>query len=229
MLVKHGASITNTYIYPFSSLPEKEIDKGIRSKEDKEQLRKELGIREERVIVSVGQYIFRKGFDTLLKALSNERNNVGVYIIGGKEPTQEYINIIKERRLKNVHFVDFQKKNELIKYYHVADLFVLPTRDDIWGLVINEAMACGLPVITTNQCVAGCELIKPFENGFLVDCEDIEDLSEKINYLLDDEERRKIMAQNNIQKMKGYSLEKMATEHYKIFMHLKDGRKENQI
>ena len=55
-----------------------------------------------------------------------------------------------------------------------------PTREDIWGLVINEALAAGLPVITTNRCGAGLELIKNNENGFLVNVEDIDELYEKI-------------------------------------------------
>ena len=44
----------------------------------------------------------------------------------------------------------------------------MPTREDIWGLVINEAMAYGLPIITTDNCLAGLELIKNEENGYII-------------------------------------------------------------
>ena len=52
-----------------------------------------------------------------------------------------------------------------------SDLFVLPTREDIWGLVINEAMSFGLPIITTRKCIAGTELITDGENGYLLEAD----------------------------------------------------------
>lgn len=60
----------------------------------------------------------------------------------------------------NIVFVEFKTKEDLIDYYRAADLFVLPTREDIWGLVVNEAMAAGTPVITTTNCGAGMEILK---------------------------------------------------------------------
>ena len=50
-------------------------------------------------------------------------------------------------------------------YYQAADMLVFPTREDIWGLVINEAMANGLPTVSTDKCVAALEMIKQGENG----------------------------------------------------------------
>ena len=79
---------------------------------------------------------------------------------------KEYINYISEHQLTNVFFFDFMNKELLFKYYQISDLFVLPTREDIWGLVINEAMANGLPIITTDKCVAGKELIN--DNGYII-------------------------------------------------------------
>ena len=62
--------------------------------------------------------------------------------------------------LKNVYFIPFQNSDIIELYFKAADLFVFPTREDIWGLVINEAMANALPIITTDRCVAGLELIE---------------------------------------------------------------------
>lgn len=221
-LINHGASEEKVYIYPFTSLSEAYIDKKVFPKSDKIALRKELGIKEDKIIITVGQYIHRKGFDVLLNAIDSSRIDIGVYIIGGSQPTNEYLEIIKKRKLKNIHFISFQKKTELIKYYHASDVFVLPTREDIWGLVINEAMACGLPVITTTRCVAGIELIKPGENGFLVDIDLVDELASKIIELLDSEASRIKMANNNLKKMKGYTLEKMAEIHCAVFRHIQE-------
>ena len=60
----------------------------------------------------------------------------------------------------------------------------MPTRSDTWGLVINEAMTFGLPVITTDMCVAGNALINDYENGFVVPTENFKILAEKIDYIL---------------------------------------------
>ena len=103
-------------------------------------------------------------------------------------------------KLENVHFIGFKSKEELKKYYKSADLFVLPTREDIWGLVINEAMSYGLPIITTNKCVAGVELINNDENGFIVSVEDSKSISKKINLLLDNEKLSESMSENNLKK-----------------------------
>ncbi|MDO5425085.1 MAG: glycosyltransferase, partial [Eubacteriales bacterium] len=110
--------------------------------------KEKIGIHEKKIVLAVGQYIYRKGFDILLKASEMLDSDIGIYIIGG-EPTKEYLQIIENYGLHNVHFAGFMNKKELSDYYKAADLFVLPTREDVWGLVINEALAYGLPIITT--------------------------------------------------------------------------------
>lgn len=122
-------------------------------------IKKELNITEDIVILFSGQFIPRKGIDILLKGSTNLPENVGVYIVGGK-PCLEYLSLVDELQLKNIHFIDFKTPIELSNYYQAADIYVLPTREDIWGLVINEAMAYGLPVITTTNCLSGTELIE---------------------------------------------------------------------
>lgn len=119
--------------------------------------------------------------------------------------------------LTNVHFINFKSKDELIKYYKASDLFVLPTRGDVWGLVINEAMAHGLPVITTDQCVAGIELIKNDENGFIIPVNDSGMLKRRIVEILENEQNAEKMSRENLKKIKGYTIEKMAVKHINIF------------
>ena len=50
----------------------------------------------------------------------------------------------------------------------ISDIFVLPTYTDVWGLVIIEALSCGIPIVTTNKCNAGLEFINDGINGFIV-------------------------------------------------------------
>lgn len=118
--------------------------------------------------------------------------------------------------LSNVHFVDFLGKDELREYYNATDLFVLMTRGDTWGLVINEAMANGLPVITTKRCVAGVELIKDGENGYIIDADDTNALVDKIETLRDNSILREQMAEANIKKMQTNTIDRIAKEHIKV-------------
>ena len=126
-LVHYGAKRERVSQYPFSSVFQKDIAKEITSAAEKELLRQELGIPEKKVLLSIGQFIHRKGFDILLRSAASLDGDTGIYIVGG-EPTEEYKAICEELGLSNVHFLTFMKKEKLVLYYKAADLFVLPTR-----------------------------------------------------------------------------------------------------
>ena len=205
----YGAPDSRLVYYPFASFYQRDILDRPKSPEEKKTIREELGVSEENVIVSVGRIIPSKGYDTLLDAVKELPERVGIYIVSGPA-TQELQMRMDGYGLKNVHFVEFMPKEQLWKYYQMADFLVLPTRYDSWGLFVNEAMANGLPVITTRQCAAGLELIVDGENGYLVNADDVPSLTEKINHLLSHPEEREKMAWNNIQKIQPYSFEQQA-------------------
>jgi len=213
-LAHYGADTNKVYVYPFSSIRQADVLAKPISKEQKREIRSKLRIAEQKMILTVAQFIHRKGIDILLRSCENLDNNTGIYIVGGK-PSEEYIRMKEELNLNNVHFVDFMKKEELSEYYQAADLFVLPTREDIWGLVVNEAMAHGLPVITTDRCVAGLEMISNEENGKIVRTNDVQQLKEAIRDLsnmVSDELMMTSLAVAN-----EYTIEKMADAHFSIF------------
>ena len=166
------------------------------------------------MVLAIGQFIHRKGFDILLQAARDLDPDTGIYIVGG-EATEEYLKLREQLNLQNVHFWGFQKKDRLARMYQAADLFVLPTREDIWGLVINEALAYGLPTITTDRCVAGLELIEDGVNGYVVPVEDAKALAEKIQAVLAADLPG--MGAASLVKIRPYTLENMAKVHAEIF------------
>lgn len=218
-LMHYGVNQSRIFRYPFSSLSESDLIEAKKLSMKKNECRKLLNIQENRVLISVGQVIPRKGFDVLIKALPLLPSDVGVYIIGG-EPTEELKELINHYELKNVHFVPFKPKNELVYYFASADLFVLPTREDIWGLVVEEAMSFGLPVITTNKCVAGVELLEGQEMS-IVESEDINMLSIAITKMLSN--TGSIAGERNIEIVKGYTIEKMTECHMRAFERILSG------
>ena len=214
-ILSYGVDPSKLRRYHFTSLTSADIEKArIMTENNKQALREKLGVCEKKMLLSIGQFIHRKGFDVLLKAMENLSNDIGVYIVGG-EPTEEYIRIKESLNLKNVHFVGFKIKDELAEYYAAADAFVLPTREDIWGLVINEAMAYSLPVITTDRCVAGLSLVK--KNGYIVPVDNVGELAEKIALLLFDDFAMVEYRKNSFETIRYYTVETMAAEHIEIF------------
>lgn len=216
-LCYYGAKKDRTFQYPFTSVNEADILYNPVSVDEKNQLRKRLNMPESKIVLSVGQFIHRKGYDLLLKNCKGLDPNIGIYIVGGNI-TEEYKCLQDELNLTNIHFVEFMKKDQLSEYYRAADLFVLPTREDIWGLVINEAMAYGLPVITTDQCVAGVEMIQDSINGKIVPVET--NWKNEIEKILFSGNLYEIST-NNLKVSHEYSIENMAAVHERIFRNLK--------
>lgn len=213
-LVHYGAEREKVYTYPFSSLRESDLLNAPVSQEEKRQLREELGIGDKQLILTIGQFIHRKGFDILLKSAAKVKTDVTICFVGG-QPTEEYLQLQKDLQLENVRFLGFMKKEELVRYYQAADLFVLPTREDIWGLVINEAMAYGLPVITTDKCVAGLELVEDGVNGYIVPVKDADALAEKMDALLTSDTAA--MGAAALAAVQDYTIEGMVRAHLNIF------------
>ena len=103
------------------------------------------------------------------------------------------------------------------QYLRAADCFVLPTRVDVWGLVIIEALSQGVPVITTNMCLAGVELITQGENGYIVPVDNYIALREKIYSIICNDYLAMKMKENNLAKAYDYTVEKMVEVHNRIF------------
>jgi glycosyltransferase involved in cell wall biosynthesis len=174
-----------------------------------------------RVILTVGQLIHRKGIDVLIRAFIKRREDmkdVSLVIIGSGDEEKKYKELAGEcvgDLNSNIIFRSFMQMKELVNFYKIADLFVLPTRYDIWGLVINEAMNFGLPVIATDMCGAAKDLIKDGENGYTVPVENIDILGDKLVEAFSDSERLKNFGKKSREIISGYTINKMVEAHVK--------------
>lgn len=209
----YGANEENIIIHHFTSLKENDIKKEAISKSRKDYLKKNLQLKNRKTVITVGQFIYRKGFDILLAAWKDLDKKYQLIILGGGELEGEYRRYIERYYYQNVFLLGFMPKEDLFKYYEASDIFVLPTREDIWGLVINEAMACGLPVITTEKCIAGMENIDNGVNGFIVPTENPETLHDKMEYLLVNDVEREKMGYAGLDTITGYTLQNVVNSH----------------
>ena len=207
-----GADENKIYYHPFTSLHADEVLKEPLSETEKTRYKKKLGVDKSKMVLTIGQFIHRKGFDVLLEAWNKELDeSCSLVIVGGGEEENQYRQYIADHNLENVQLVGFKQKEEIFEYYKSADLFVLPTREDIWGLVINEAMACGLPVISTNMCLGAVELIENGINGYIVPVNNSNELTEAMKKLLCVDSS--VIGIVNLQKITNYTYENVIKSH----------------
>lgn len=216
--LKYGATKQKLKTYPFTSLRKVDIDHALLiTRQDKSVYREKLGMQERKIVLSVGRFSYEvgygKGYDYLMRLAENMSKEVGFYIVGD-EPTEEFVDWKKKSNLNNVHFIGFKNKQELAEYYAAADLFVLLTRGDTWGLVINEAMTYSLPIISSDKCVAGLELVKDDLNGYIVPLDDEDFIRNRIEDILDNPEKITRFGKASYERIQDYSIEKMAFRIY---------------
>jgi glycosyltransferase involved in cell wall biosynthesis len=117
----------------------------------------EFDIRPKPVLLCVGQLIARKGVDLLLDAaacLQREGETFSLLFVGSGPDKQVFGQRVKDLQLSNVHFLSSRTPENMSSVYRSADALIFPTLEDVWGLVANEAILCGLPVLCSKY--AGC-------------------------------------------------------------------------
>lgn len=214
-LESYGVSSDKLVRYHFTSLLNTDILASVPSPSEKATLREKLEMKEKRIALSVGRTIHGKGFDVLIKASREVSSDIGFYIVGGA-PSEECSALLRAYHIQNIHFIDFKSKAELNNYYKAADVFILPTRSDVWGLVVNEAMACALPVITTEKCGAGLELVENGVNGYLVPVDNEKALADCIQMFFNTPGVPQKMSAASLAKIRPYNIENMAVEHIRL-------------
>ena len=211
--IKNGARQEKIFIAPNIVDNEMFIKQSLKSKKEKERFKQELNIQNKKIILFVGQLIKRKGVEYLLKAykkIKNDYDDVCLVVIGDGVLKNELEDICIKEHIKDVRFTGWVSEEQKIIYYSIADLFVLPTLEDVWGLVINEAMCCGLPVISTKAAGCAQDMIIPGENGFIVDAANIDQLYSSMKKIILDDEVAKKMGEKSLEIIENrFSLSKM--------------------
>lgn len=143
------------------------------------ELRKKLGInKDEFVLLYSGRVIDIKNLKIVIKASKNI--DIRILIVGGGEQEAELIKLAKQMKV-NLKITGFiEKQEELFKYYSVADAFILPSIIEPWGLVINEFLNFNKPIILSNQAGSSLDLVKNGVNGFIIEPNNINSISESI-------------------------------------------------
>lgn len=184
-LVKRGVSEEKIFIGG-QVMPEELLQEVNISKQDTEY-------KDKIVILTISYLSKRKGIDYLIEAFKGLNFKNTVLIIGGTGEEERNLKLLAGNN-PNIYFVGYVDGFEKFRLYSIADIFVLPTLYDPWGLVVNEAMYFGLPIIVTDA--AGCsEMIK--DNGLVVPPADREGLREAIKVLVENKSLREKMGRRS--------------------------------
>lgn len=213
----YGAPQEKIVHYPFTSLYDREIMKKTIPEEQQYQLRKRLSLKGEKIAIAVGRLIPLKRFEDAIMAWQNMPPEWSLYFAGEGEQEEKLIKLINNLHLSNVFLLGYKDKEQLLDYYKASDILIHPTSTDVWGLIINEAMANGLPIVTTEMCIAGDALVENDVNGYIVKVGDIDGIRNATKSILENEERLRIFKANSIRKIQEYSYERMAEVHMEYF------------
>ncbi len=162
-----------------------------------------------RYFLYVGRLVRVKGVFELLEAyaqLSAQiRSEVGLVFVGDGVDRAELMEYASRVAPGTIQFPGFVHRERLPEFYALADAFIFPTLSDPWGLVVNEAMSCGLPVILTN--VAGCmpDLVQDRWNGYVVKPADPSQLAAAMLRLASDSGLRREMGARSRERIEANS------------------------
>lgn len=178
-LIHYGAQKKMIFNYPYSNIFDSDVLSKPASLETKAKIRKKYNLPEGPLFICASQFIKRKN-NIQLMSIFKERNETLLLIGSGKEK-ESYIEFIKKNNIKNIILMDYLNKKDLFEVLKSGDYFITLSREDIFGHTTLEAMANGLPVISSDRVVASKDLIVNGENGFLVDINKEEEIKKALD------------------------------------------------
>lgn len=177
---------------------------------ERDAFRAKLGIGAADVaFVFSAKFLPRKDPMTLLRAMNRmrHRDRATAIFLGNGELREEMERYIRDHRLR-AHFAGFVNQTELPKYYAAGDVFVLPSVYEPRGAVINEAMACGLPVVATDACGSIGDIVLEGDNALIFSAGDDVALAAHLDTLVENAELRARLARRSRDIIETWSYER---------------------
>ena len=170
-------------------------------------------------VIAVGRYAYQKGFDLLLQAWSKVEKacpdwQLAVYGMGNRQPYQQ---LAAELRLdrSRCHLED--STQDIEQEYCDSSLFVFSSRFEGFGMVLVEAMACGLPVVSFACPCGPKDIVAHGEDGLLVENGNVEQLADALIRLMKDAEARQTMASKAVANVQRFRMEALAGQWKQLF------------
>jgi len=205
--LKHGLNESQLIFAPHAIDNDRFYDKTSEYSQKAKLWRTEIGFTEnDKVVIFVGKFEKKKNPLMLIEAAKHFENNddIKFLFVGNGELENE----MRQKAGKNVHFLPFQNQTQMPIVYRLGNIFCLPSLfNETWGLSVNEAMACGLPVIVSNKVGCAVDIVKDGINGCIFESDNIFDLKQKLFFI---ENNISNFVQNSEQIISHWNFEKIA-------------------
>ncbi len=177
--------------------------------------RDKLGYKDSDVVfLYVGKFIAIKNLFLLLKAfLKLETKSANLILVGSGELEHELKEGVNNSRVK---FLPFQNQSVIPEIYSFADIFVLPSLSETWGLSVNEAMACGRAVIVSDKCGCAADLVEVGKNGFVFKSNSENELLNAMQKMVNKPDSLPKMGDYSLEIIKRYNYNSMAVALHKF-------------
>ncbi len=156
--------------------------------ETKEYYKEKYGFNGKRVVLYVGRFAQEKNIPLIIKAsamLAQKHDDFKVCLVGKGDEKRKLASLVDEYGMNEViGFYPYKQMPELAEWYSCADVFVLASSFEPWGLVVNEALACRIPAIVSDKVGAGDDLIIDGKNGTVFPDNNVGALCAAIEYWL---------------------------------------------
>lgn len=174
-------------------------------------------------LTAVGRLVRRKGFEHLIRAMALLPDNIVLDLIGDGPEATRLRNTARETAVEDrVRMHGFRDRREIYAVLRASDCFVLPSLHEGLGIVVQEAMDCGLPIVATNNG-GQCDLIRPDRNGILVRPGDPRQLAEAIRRVYENPELAERMRRNNLTDIREYYMDHNAKLYIELFDRVASG------
>jgi glycosyltransferase involved in cell wall biosynthesis len=187
-LRRYGVSESRIRIVPYCIDVDAFVSGAARARADRERLRAEFGADgAEKIVLFVGKLIALKEIPTLIDALTRlvASGQAVRLALAGSGPLAGELAAMANARSLPVTLVGFVNQTRMPKVYAAADVLVLPSSSETWGLVVNEAFACGLPAIVSDRVGCGPDMIIGGLTGSIFSVGDVDGLAKAIAYWTD--------------------------------------------
>lgn len=209
-LVYYGIPEDKCFIMPMSVSEQRLLEEKERIP-DQNELKKKYGLFGKRVFLFVGRLEAVKNVSLLLKAfgeLKKTNPDTALLIVGDGSEIDSLKGIVTDKQIPDVYFMGYVVFPRIIEFYKVADVFVLPSTYEPWGLVVNEAMIMGLPVIASSDVGCRKDLIIDGQNGFVFESSQEAALVEKM----------KLLCENDLGRYSDQAVERLKEWNYKFYL-----------
>ena len=191
----------------------------------KEECKKELGIGEEKIVLFAGKldiHHYYKGVDILIEVAKLLPEGIKIIIVGDGDKRKDYEKMVLDFGVgKRIEFVGEMEQENLMKYYCASDIFALPSTSDSegFGFVLLEAMAMGLPIITTN-IVGSAQIIKEKKAGIIIPPNNPEALTQAIQDLFKDNSLYQTLRENGKKFADEFRIQKNINKFLEVYKYL---------